>query len=392
MTPPTPPPRRRRPRALAAGLALLLLGGAVALVTLRGDGGEAPSPADPGGPRHYPTAEAPHYLCLGEFTGDGRLDLAVAVCDADGVSLLPGQEGGLAPARLIPAGRGPTAVHAEDLDRDGKLDLVVTSHRDHRVDLLWGKGAGAFSRTSLATGPGSEPHDAVIVDLNRDRRLDLAVALGGESAVLPLLGDGRRSFAPGARLAVGKRPYALLAGDLNGDGRLDLVTSNFEGASVSVLLARETAGPPRFAPARHTAVGRGPNNMALARLNGDRALDLAVACALDGRLELLWGGGDGTLRPGARIEELPEATAVAATDLDGDGTVDLLGLSGARGEVIPLYAEAPGRYRRGPALAVGAGPSHLLVHDLDGDGRPELLVSNMKGASVTLWPLALARP
>ncbi|MGH9793239.1 MAG: FG-GAP repeat domain-containing protein, partial [Candidatus Acidiferrales bacterium] len=226
-----------------------------------------PGPADP---------------VAGDFDSDGKLDIALANSGANSVTILLGDgRGGLreAPGSPFNAGPKPHLLAAGDFNRDGKLDLAVTEHDSNDVRVLLGDGSGRF-----AAAPGSPfaaltrmpPHNHGLSagDVNGDGKLDLITSNQNDHSVSVLLGDGRGGFAPasGSPFAVGRAPYPHALADVNGDRKLDIVSPNVGGDSVSVLLGD---GSGRFAAAPGSPIGvlARPYYAAVADLNGDKHAD-----------------------------------------------------------------------------------------------------------------------
>jgi hypothetical protein len=211
--------------------------GDVSIMLGDGQGGLAPSTGSPfvtGG--FHPGAAA-----AGDFNGDGKLDLAVAN-ESGNVSIMAGDGAGtLSRSGASPFGLSPAALGAGDFNGDGKLDVAV-ANTGGTIKILTGTGTGALTALP-APAPvitvGGDPSSLVVSDLDRDGKLDLATANAGTGDLSVLLGDGAAHFAPAPGTPVstgGNAPSALAAADLNGDGKLDLVTVNASSASVSVLL------------------------------------------------------------------------------------------------------------------------------------------------------------
>lgn len=152
-----------------------------------------------------------------------------------------------APGSPIAVGDSPGCIATGDVNRDGKLDLVVAGK--FGTNVLLGGGDGGFRVPPGGTlREAAPPTEMVLADLNRDGRLDLALANHDSYAavvaaagvgVRAMLGDGRGGFrkAPGSPFATGRGAWQLVVGDWNGDGKPDVATSDLESGTVTVLLA-----------------------------------------------------------------------------------------------------------------------------------------------------------
>ena len=226
-------------------------------------------------------------------------------CELPGCLIFPGGKTNL-------TGSSPYALATADLNGDGHLDLATANERSDDVSLLLGNGDGTF-RTQQRFAAGSGPSALVAVDLNGDGRVDLATANDRSRDVSVLLGNGDGTFQTPRRFPVGRpldsrEKRALAAADLNGDGRLDLATTNTR--SVSVLLGN---GDGTFREEQRFAAGFAPVALAAADLNGDRHIDLATANHFSGDISVLPGNGDGTFAAQRRFATGNGPAAVAPT-------------------------------------------------------------------------------
>ncbi len=195
------------------------------------------------------------------------------------------------------------------------------------------------------------------------------------SAAVPLLG-GRLDFATGAA------PYGLASGDLNGDGKPDLVIANSNAGSVSVFLGDGAGG---FGPRTDVAVGSQPVAVAIADFNGDGRADLAVANFSSAFLSLLPGNGAGGFGPRTDIPCPFNLTSLAVADLDGDGHPDLAACTlQSSGEAVVFLADGAGGFLPWVGYAVGGNPYSIAAGDLSGDGRPDLVVANVASSTVSV--------
>lgn len=240
--------------------------------------------------RAFAVGAAPSGLALGDVDGDGRLDVLTA--DAlGGISVLrntstPGQLS-FAPAASWLAGLGPRALALGDLDGDGKLDVAVATVGG-LVEVLRNIGSAGSPGFSapLPLAAVSTLLSLVIADFDGDGRADIAAPNSGflGNTVSVFLNTGALavpSFADALSFDVGQAPYFIAAGDVNGDGRADLVTGNAADGTVSVLRNFAIAGQADFADAVTYATGGSPYGVALGDANGDGQLDIAAACAGD---------------------------------------------------------------------------------------------------------------
>ena len=230
-------------------------------------------------------------VAVGDFNGDGIPDLAVAQTGfypgawGDTVQILLGNGDGTFQAG--PSYEGPfrpTSVVVGDFNGDGKLDIALAGGGG--VSVLLGNGDGTFQ----AAGNYDTEDDAgplAVGDFNGDGILDIAVAQASGD-LLVLFGNGDGTFQGAANSAFGTPPYSLAVGDINGDGFLDLVATNSDSGNVSVLLGN---GNGTFLDPQPYPAGSSPYGLAAADFNGDGKLDLAVADIYSGTLTILINDG-----------------------------------------------------------------------------------------------------
>ncbi len=228
-----------QPRALVAGLVdadalpdLLVVNAADKTVTfLKGDG------ASFGMGAAFAVGTTPNDLAVGDFNGDGNLDVVTANVGASDLSVILGNGQGLFGAPTsVPVGGAPFSVAVGHLNGDASLDLVVSVPAAGQVLVMFGTGFGMFS-AGVPYAAGMGPERLVLADLTADGAPDVAVVNRPANQVSVLRGNGKGSFAPAEVFDVGMEPVALAVGDFNGDGAADLVTANSAASTVSVLLS-----------------------------------------------------------------------------------------------------------------------------------------------------------
>ena len=187
-------------------------------------------------------------------------------------------------ASSVHAGSNPTSAAVGDFNGDGKLDLVEANFNTGNVTILLGNGNGTF-QAPRSYGTNGAPTSVAVGDFNRDGKLDLVVAnlvnnSGGAGSMGVLLGNGDGTFQPVVNYGLGSNPDSVAIGDFNGDGKLDLAVANSGGygnpASMKLLLGN---GNGTFQPALEF-VGAGspnPSSLAVGDFIGHGRLDVAVA-------------------------------------------------------------------------------------------------------------------
>jgi uncharacterized protein (TIGR03437 family) len=208
--------------------------------------------------------------------------------------LLGSASGGFTPAAgsPFPVGMAPQFLLLMDANSDAIPDLVTANFKTNNVSVLLGDGAGRFAAAAGSPfSTGSGPDGLAAGDFNGDGKPDLAVANYNSSTVSLLVGNGSGgfSFAPLGPFPVGRNPTSIIAVDVDGDGKLDLVTTNYTSNDESVLLGSGTGNFTADAKSPY-AVGAGPTKVVTADLNGDGQPDLMTTNGTAGTVTVFSNG------------------------------------------------------------------------------------------------------
>ncbi len=342
-------------------------------------------------PVSYNAGSYPSAVVGGDFDDDGDTDLAVANQLGSNVAAFRNDgNGNFTHAGTVSVDTDPKDLVVGDFDGDDDLDLIAVGYYydagaewwyDRRVKALLGNGDCTFQGGALYED--FMPIAAATGDFNGDGNLDLAVSHGtGYNRVTVWRGNGDGTFAFEDQHFTGTFPRSVIAVDVDGDSRIDLVTSNEGSGSLSVLTGTGTVD---FELTSGLLAGTTPRYVAAADLDGDVDLDLIVANRVTtGTVTILRNAGGGlfqAVQTYAAGAAPPYGTIV--TDFDDDGNLDVAVTNSAfpPGKVTVLLGNESGGFQPSTSFAAGPTPANLAVGDFDLNGFPDLAVPNSWGAN-----------
>ena len=350
-------------------------------------------------PRVIPLTTGVSAIAAGDFNRDGKEDLALIDSNGNYVWIMVGiGDGTFQPPVPYATSYDPIAITVGDVNGDGKLDLIVANNCSPLISVLLGNGDGTFAThvdydAAQGGGCGFLPSAAAIGDVNGDGKPDLVIAVSTYVSVL--LGNGDGTFQAFTEYGNGGLTTSVAIADFNGDHKLDLAVTRGYSAVVSILLG---AGDGTFPTETDYPTANGPIAVLIADFNGDGKFDVAttnepwgVWPPPFGSVSVLLGNGDGTLQP--HLDYGVGATPiVAAADFNGDGRLDLAVASQncqnyqpcGTGQLSITPGNGDGTFPQPVAISVNNISNGIAAADLNNDRKPDLLVGNWNGVSVLL--------
>lgn len=347
-------------------------------------------------------------IVVTDLNGDSKPDIATA--QGNTLSVVLGNGDGTFKPNINYPGTSATLLVAADFNGDQHSDLVAVNNWDNTYSMFLGDGNGNIASPDTRRGIyniGSYPFDEIVADLNGDGFLDIAsiVQFNDGNGISVLSGKGNGAFGPQAQhypMVAGwsVQPTALAVGDLNHDGRSDLITVNKHWSSgdgksdtFSVLIAKSGSA---YRTQVDYPLTMTPWAVAVVDLNGDGKLDLAIAGDNGSRhqISVLPGNGDGTFQAGTDYP-VTFISDLAIADLNQDNHPDLvsagcdwtaynapfacIGLLGNSWGISALLGNGTGGFSSAPDHIVFNGIDELgelvglAAGDISGDGKPDLV-------------------
>ena len=326
-------------------------------------------------------------FAVGDFNGDGKLDLVVGNENNEVVIVLGKGDGTFTAPNLVASGHMPSAIAVGDFNGDGILDLAVTSF-DGTLEILLGNGDGTFTPKASLVISTEVPYAIAVGDFNGDGNLDLAVALSVNDQVAIFLGNGDGTFTLSPLSpSTGQSPMLIAVSDFNRDGKLDLVTGNEKSNNMTILLGN---GDGTFTPAPSPApipgiTGLVDFSLAVGDFNQDGIPDLAVPVPTEG-LMIFRGNGDGTFAtPSILSTSGTDPIAVALGDFNADGFLGVAAANLASSNVAFFLGKSGGTFLDVvPPTPTGGSPGLMAAGDFNGDGRLDVITTGTPDITVLL--------
>ncbi|HEY4416511.1 MAG TPA: FG-GAP-like repeat-containing protein, partial [Verrucomicrobiae bacterium] len=230
-----------------------------------------------------------------------------------------------------------------------------------------------FSSTAYAVG--IQPQCVVAADVNGDGKLDLISANGGTNTLTILTNNGSGIFGSYATYTIGSHPFCVAAADVNGDGKLDLISANLVGDSLTILTNN---GFGIFSSNATLNVGGNCKGVTAADVNGDGKVDLIAANITASSLTVFTNNGSGIFSSNATYAVgATDPAKIITADVNGDGKPDLISVnSDINNTVTVLTNDGSGHFVFCSSYDAGSLGNDAAAADVNGDGKPDLIIAD----------------
>jgi hypothetical protein len=317
----------------------------------------------------------------------------------------PGQFVASAFASKIPVttSAGPTSIVAADFDGDGKPDVVVSDGSSSNNIQVFSNNSspGVFSFSQQFNFPlpnGDDPDVVAVADMDGDGKPDIVVSTVLSPRLYVFLNTstvGAISFATPAIFDQGMYCQGMTVGDINGDGKPEIVVANVADGNISVYGNNSTIGNLAFAtrmPLVPASGGGVPYAAVIADIDGDGMPDIATANAAGGNVSIFHNtgtpGGPLSFAPSLEFGVGAAPESIAVGDLDGDGKPDLVAGNYNDGTISILHNTSSSgsvSLTVSSPISAGSSPQAVTISDLDGDGKPDVVLANFGDADISIY-------
>jgi hypothetical protein len=284
----------------------------------------------------------------------------------------------------------PISIAVADFNGDGNLDIAVANRSSNDISVLLGKGNGTFAaevKYSAGTG-GPDPDSIVAADVNGDGKPDLIVADLGTKSISVFINTGTGTFNPAVIYKVGNSPTAVAVADLNGDTFPDIAVTNSADNTVTILTNN---GSGIFTATGLYSTGTTPSDVVIADFNNDGANDLAITNQGSNNVSILINQGSGTFvaaknycvanASGSCASATP--VSLVAIDLNGDHIPDLA-IAGTGATVSTLLNNGSGVFTFTSIVSTSVQPESIAAGVFSGT-TPSLVVADYSTNSFEIY-------
>jgi hypothetical protein len=327
-------------------------------------------------------------VAIGDFNGDHKLDFALLYTGATNsvITYLGNGDGTFqTPLTVELPGYQARSITAGDFNGDGKTDLAVSGCSDSycnaagTANILLSNGDGTFQVRTITELVGIKPGVILTADFNRDGKTDL-VEINGSADITVWTGKGDGTFNVSQSWALPTGPASAAIGDFNNDGQPDIAVMNLENnnATKVMTLVLGATGAKFLAAAESYAYA--PDVLATGDFNEDGKLDVIASSGFDNQGTVALGNGNGTFRALPSFPMLPagnSASEILVDDFNNDHHLDIISLSDNHlGQVVIGLGNGNGTFKPGIRINCGSEANFVVAGDFNGDDKLDLATTN----------------
>jgi len=350
----------------------------------------------------FTTNANPNSVVLADIDGDGKLDMVVANSGSSNVSIFKntGTVGTLSFASKIDitTGATPLSVFAADIDGDGLIDIITANSTGNSVSILRNTSTSTSisfdAKIDITTAAGATSITAG--DFDNDGKIDIATANKTSNSVSVFKNTstlGSISFATKQDFTTGTNPNSIAVGDIDGDGKIEIAVANkisLGSGSISVFKNTSSAGSISFAAKQDFTAGSDAASIAMGDLDGDGKLDIITQNWNPGTASTFRNTSNSTTISFVRLDVnvFGSGYCLVLADTNGDGKVDGVATHTTTSIIGNLQNNSTvgAIAMAGTAgFATGSNPQGLAVADVDGDGLPDFVCANNGASSIRIY-------
>lgn len=322
-------------------------------------------------------------VAVADVSGDGKPDLISANYGVNTLTVLTNNgTGGFALASSPSLATSPRWVATADVNGDGKMDLISANFGGgggNTLSVLTNNGSGGFGLAALPVVTNA-PYSVVAVDVNGDGKVDL-ISANTDNKLTVLTNNGTGGFGLAASPSLGGNPRSITA-FTNVNGRVDIISANQNNNNLSLMTNNGNGG---FAFAAFLSGGNQPLQVAAVDVNRDGKMDLVSANYGNNTLSVWTNNGNGGFALSSSPGVGSQPFFVAAADVNGDGKPDLISANYGDSTLTVLTNDGKGGFVLAITLTGANHPESVAAADVNGDGKPDLISANSGNDTVSIW-------
>ncbi len=351
----------------------------------------------------FESGNGAYRMKISDLDGDGKPDVIVSDFLGSSISvhknITAPDRVSFAPYADYGTGNNPSGLVIADFNGDGKPDVATGNYGSHTISVL--RNTSVNGTISFAEkqeyAAGLNASGIASGDLDNDGKPDIVVTNTADNTISIFSNTssaGNISFATRVNFGTGDNPDGVAIDDLDGDGKADIVVSNKMSASVSVFKNTTTAGSISFAAKTDYTTGNGPWNVLIADIDGDNKPDICTPNHYGYSFSILKNTSlTGAISFAGKSDfstGVYGASSMSINDINGDGRPDI-GMTINTEDSVLIFIQSGSRSNISFSSNVNFGtgrysdPEDVVLNDLDGDGKPEIVYASSEVKTISVY-------